>query len=121
MTNRERILATQGRQLDWLVVQHVFGDRIRGDDWLDQREKTWRDISAVPEYHRDYNACRAMEDEIYRRQLHQRYAVVLQRLICKHTDVGLNREELYQLIHAYSEDRCRAALLTIEQTQEKLQ
>jgi hypothetical protein len=104
-SERERILSLSGRQLDWVVIRQVFGDRIKGDHWLDQREMEWKDISAVPCFSSDYNACRQMEDELERRGLVERYCKELDRLV---------GPGIWWLIHASATDRCRAALLAVQ-------
>jgi hypothetical protein len=125
MTSRERILALSPKELNAEVAEHIF-DRKRyvyghGTRYhlLLPKDATGplyepappgmkladtQQVS-IPNYSSDYNAVRAMEDEIERRGLVERY--------CKELD-GLVGAGVWWLIHASCKDRCCAALLCVE-------
>jgi hypothetical protein len=133
MTSRERILALSPKELNAEVAEHIF-DRKRyvyghGTRYhlLLPKDATGplyepappgmkladtQQVS-IPNYSSDYNAVRAMEDEIERRGLIDEYLQCLASIV-QTEHLSVLRQVFRKLLRASCVQRCQAALLCIE-------
>jgi hypothetical protein len=116
-TERERILGLTGYDLDaevaakvmeWTFTEHQGPPFKR---WFDRDGER---IPPCPDFHRDYNACRAMEDELERLGLVDRYVQNLREVI-EHSSLW---NPIWNYLRAAPQQRCQAALLTVASTTE---
>ena len=90
-------------ELNWQVAEKVMGERYLGKN--------------VPDYSSSLDAAWLMEEEIAQRKLIRKYVFALEDIVWSAgrsqqaiLDEWPSPHELWQLIHATPEQRCRAAL-----------
>ena len=105
----------EGRELDAAVAEKVFGKPSSYYDCphfdKNRRMLSFCSCPDLPRYSRDIAAAMQVEDRIEELGLEETYINRLIRLL------GISApylDQLFILVHASPEDRCRAALLTAE-------
>jgi hypothetical protein len=118
MTSKD-ILALSGRELDTAVEMNFFRERYLKNGGHD-----------TPHYCTDANACREIEMEMERRGLNNSYIHALSQLVLGYVSrtpgvawSGYGWEwsghDVFALVSAPLETKCRAALLALMETKEK--
>ena len=95
---------TKSRHRDIEVGEKVMG-------W---EKKHWDWAFTLPHYTRDITATYQMEERIQELDYIEEYCYQLRRITNMNWDAGVRLPQTWQLIHASPEDRCLAAIRTME-------
>ena len=77
-------------------------------------KKHWDWAFTLPHYTRDITATYQMEERIQELDYIEEYCYQLRRIANMNWDAGVRLPQTWQLIHASPEDRCLAAIRTME-------
>ena len=133
--NRETIMALTGRELDAAVAEKVMGYTVHLlQGWASFSLYVLQDSSGVrvgtsefgldlvwdnsPLFSTDANECRLVEIKISRQKLKAKYVQILWTLLTNSLcPLGCSAPEVFALMLAPLEIKCRAALLTVLETE----